>query len=89
MNESGAALVNCVRVIELLLNIKPRAAKVILRAYLWDIELQINEELTRLLKTDLTPSQKRFARGMVEVCAGNLFYSATCLRYAKPGLKGV
>ncbi|KAI1462037.1 terpenoid synthase [Annulohypoxylon moriforme] len=88
-NESGAALVNCVRVIELLLKTTPRSAKVILRAYLWDLELQINEELTRLLKTDLAPNQKRFARGMVEVCAGNLFYSATCLRYAKPGLRGV
>ncbi|KAI2468945.1 terpenoid synthase [Annulohypoxylon bovei var. microspora] len=89
MNESGSALVNCVRVLELLVDTTPRAAKVILRAYLWDLELQINEELTRLSKTDLTPSQRRFARGMVEVCAGNLFYSATCLRYAKPGLRGV
>ncbi|KAI1209932.1 terpenoid synthase [Annulohypoxylon truncatum] len=88
-NESGAALVNCVRVIELLLNTTPRSAKVILRAYLWDLELQINDELSRLLKTDLTPDQRRFARGMVEVCAGNIFYSATCLRYAKPGLRGV
>ncbi|KAI1101090.1 terpenoid synthase [Jackrogersella minutella] len=87
--QHGAALVNAVRVLELLLNATPRAAKVILRAYVWDLELQINEELTRLSNSDLSPSQWRFARSMVEVCAGNIFYSATCLRYAKPGLRGV
>ncbi|KAI1088468.1 terpenoid synthase [Rostrohypoxylon terebratum] len=89
LHESGAALVNCVRVIELLLNVKPRSAKVILRAYLWDIELQMNEELIRLDKTDLSPNQKRLARGWVEMSAGNLLCCATCLRYAKPGLKGI
>ncbi|OTA93495.1 hypothetical protein M434DRAFT_385619 [Hypoxylon sp. CO27-5] len=87
--ENGAAVINAVRVLELLLDTTPRAAKVVLRAFLWDLELQINEELTRLSGAGLTPSQWRFARGMVEVCAGNLFYSATCLRYAKPGLRGV
>lgn len=87
--ENGAAVINAVKVLEQLLDTTPRAAKVVLRAFLWDLELQINEELTRLSGAGLSPSQWRFARGMVEVCAGNLFYSATCLRYAKPGLRGV
>ncbi|KAI8965853.1 terpenoid synthase [Daldinia sp. FL1419] len=89
MKKHGAALINGVKVLELLLNTSPRAAKVLLRAYLWDLEFQINEELARLSTCDLSHNQRRFARGMVEVIAGNLFYSATCLRYAKPSLKGI
>ncbi|KAK6948206.1 hypothetical protein Daesc_009970 [Daldinia eschscholtzii] len=89
MKKHGAALINGVRVLEILLNATPRAAKVLLRAYLWDLEFQINEELARLSDYGLSHSQWRFARGMVEVLAGNLFYSSTCLRYAKPSLKGI
>ncbi|OTB07499.1 hypothetical protein M426DRAFT_19842 [Hypoxylon sp. CI-4A] len=87
--QNGSALVNAVRVLELLLDTSPRGAKVILRSFLWDLELQIDEELTKLSQGNLTPAQWRFARGMVEVLAGNTYYSATCLRYAKPGLRGV
>ncbi|KAI2782306.1 terpenoid synthase [Daldinia loculata] len=89
MKKHGAALINGVRVLELLLSTSPRAAKVLLRAYLWDLEFQINEELARLSDCGLSYNQWRFARGMVEVIAGNLFYSSTCLRYAKPSLKGI
>ncbi|KAI1408891.1 terpenoid synthase [Hypoxylon sp. FL1857] len=87
--ETGSAVINAVRVLEQLVDTPTRSAKVLLRAFLWDLELQIHDELTRLKGTDLSPSQWRFARGMVEVCAGNIFYSATCLRYAKPGLRGI
>lgn len=83
MQETGAALINAVEVLETTLNVSSRAAKVILRAFLWDLEFQVDEELKRLQGAGLCPSQWRFARGMVEVMAGNLFYSATCVRYAR------
>ncbi|KAI0378770.1 terpenoid synthase [Hypomontagnella monticulosa] len=83
MKQTGAALVNAVKVLENILGVSMQAAKVILRAFLWDLEAQVDEEFKRLSATGLSPGQFRFARGMIEVLAGNTFYSATCVRYAK------
>ncbi|KAH8598469.1 isoprenoid synthase domain-containing protein [Bisporella sp. PMI_857] len=83
MEERGSALVNGIKVLQDLLSVSPRAAKNILRAFLWDIEDQIHDAYKGLIDTgELNDKQLRFARGMIETLAGNIFYSSTTRRYA-------
>ncbi|KAI1394194.1 terpenoid synthase [Hypoxylon trugodes] len=88
--KKGDVVINAVRVLENLLAISSREAKVILRGYIWNLEVEINEEYRQALYPyGSTGKEWRFVEGMMLAMAGNLFFSATCLRYAKPTLECV
>ncbi|PHH89839.1 hypothetical protein CDD83_5135 [Cordyceps sp. RAO-2017] len=83
MQKHGSALLNGVKVPQDILEVSPRAARIILRGFLWDLEPQIDKEYVRLLDAaEIGSGQARFARGMIQTLAGNMFYSATTARYA-------
>lgn len=82
--QSGMALVNAVKVLQDLLSASPSTAKIVLRTVLWDLENQIHDEYKKLVDAGtLKESQLRFASGMIECLAGNIYYSATTHRYAR------
>lgn len=62
----------------------PSSAKVILRNVILDVEGQIHGEFERLVANNggITEEELGYVRGLVAVVAGNVFYSATCGRYA-------
>ncbi|KAL2011625.1 hypothetical protein VTN00DRAFT_4343 [Thermoascus crustaceus] len=75
------ALVNAVKVLQDLLSASPSTAKLVLRTVLWDLENQIHDECKKLVDAGtLKENQLRFARGMIECLAGNIYYSATTHR---------
>ncbi|OGM44743.1 hypothetical protein ABOM_007409 [Aspergillus bombycis] len=78
----GASVLNAVRVVQRLMNISEDSAKAIVRQLIWDVERQMNEEYERLLP-GAPKSQLTCARGLIVSAAGNMFFSATCARYAR------
>ncbi|KAI9933032.1 hypothetical protein ASPWEDRAFT_166682 [Aspergillus wentii DTO 134E9] len=82
--EHGSAVVNGVQVLQDLLCVSPSTAKILLRTLLLDIEKRLYDEYEALvINKELNDNQLRYARGMIESLAGNIFYSATCFRYAR------
>ncbi|GKZ23183.1 terpene cyclase [Aspergillus brasiliensis] len=85
---SGDAGLNAVRVMQDLMGVSDSSAKMMVRGMLRDLEGQMDEEYTRLLllmKSNRTvnEAQLRHARAMIVAVAGNMFFSATCDRYAR------
>lgn len=82
MKENGSALLNGIKVLQDILGTSVQGTKIILRSFLWDLEARISTEYECLVSSGkLTIDQARFARAMLETCAGNMFYSATASRY--------
>ncbi|GKZ29490.1 terpene cyclase [Aspergillus brasiliensis] len=85
---SGDAGLNAVRVVQDLMGVSDSSAKMMVRGILRDLEGQMDEEyirLTLLTKSNRTVNevQLRHARAMIVAVAGNMFFSATCDRYAR------
>ncbi|KAB8225730.1 isoprenoid synthase domain-containing protein [Aspergillus novoparasiticus] len=80
--EHGVSVLNAVRVVQRLMNTSEDSAKAIVRQVIWDVERQMNEEYERLLQ-DAPKSQLIYAQGLIVCVAGNMFFSATCARYAR------
>ncbi|PIG83452.1 hypothetical protein AARAC_010094 [Aspergillus arachidicola] len=80
--EHGVSVLNAVRVVQRLMNTSEDSAKAIVRQVIWDVEHQMNEEYERLLQ-DAPKSQLTYAQGLIVCVAGNMFFSATCARYAR------
>ncbi|PYH72777.1 uncharacterized protein BO88DRAFT_358710 [Aspergillus vadensis CBS 113365] len=83
---SGDAGLNAVRVVQDLMGGSDSSAKMMVRLMLRDLEGQMDEEYTRLVTTNSTnidETQLNHARAMIIAAAGNMFFSATCDRYAR------
>ncbi|KAI2873813.1 hypothetical protein CBS11852_10728 [Aspergillus niger] len=83
---SGDAGLNAVRVVQDLMGVSDSSAKMMIRFMLRDLERQMDEEYTRLLtssSTNVNEVQLKHARAMIIAVAGNMFFSATCDRYAR------
>ncbi|KAE8381958.1 isoprenoid synthase domain-containing protein [Aspergillus bertholletiae] len=80
--EHGVPVLNAVRVVQLLMNISADSAKAIVRQVVWDVERQLNEEYERVTQ-DAPESRLTYAQGLIISIAGNMFFSATCARYAR------
>ncbi|RAH53070.1 terpenoid synthase [Aspergillus piperis CBS 112811] len=83
---SGDTGLNAVRVVQDLIGGSASSAKMMVRLMLRDVERQMNEEYTRLITTSSTnidETQLKYARAMIIAVAGNMFFSATCDRYAR------
>ncbi|QMW46981.1 hypothetical protein G4B11_010460 [Aspergillus flavus] len=80
--EHGDSVLNAVRVVQRLMNTSENSSKAIVRQVIWDVERQMNEEYERLLQ-DAPKSQLTYAQGLIVCAAGNMFFSATCARYAR------
>ncbi|RMZ48228.1 hypothetical protein CA14_008577 [Aspergillus flavus] len=80
--EHGDSVLNAVRVVQRLMNTSENSSKAIVRQVIWDVERQMNEEYERLLQ-DAPKSQLTYAQGLIVCVAGNMFFSATCARYAR------
>ncbi|KAE8322540.1 isoprenoid synthase domain-containing protein [Aspergillus sergii] len=80
--EHGVSVLNAVRVVQRLMNTSEDSSKAIVRQVIWDVECQMNEEYERLLQ-DAPTSQLTYAQGLIVCVAGNMFFSATCARYAR------
>ncbi|GLA69286.1 terpene cyclase [Aspergillus tubingensis] len=84
---SGDTGLNAVRVVQDLMGCSDSCAKMMVRLMLRDLERQMDEEYTRLITTSSTnsvnDSQLKHARAMIIAVAGNMFFSATCDRYAR------
>ena len=80
--EHSASVLNAVRVVQGLINTSEDSAKVMVRQVIWDVERQMNEEYERLLQ-DAPKSQLTYAQGLIVSVTGNMFFSATCARYAR------
>ncbi|KAB8259706.1 isoprenoid synthase domain-containing protein [Aspergillus pseudonomiae] len=78
----GTSVLNAVRVVQRLMNISEDSAKTSVRQLIWDLERQMNEEYQRLLP-GAPQSQLTYAQGLIVCVAGNMFFSATCARYAR------
>ncbi|GAB1210701.1 hypothetical protein APSETT445_009497 [Aspergillus pseudonomiae] len=78
----GTSVLNAVRVVQRLMNISEDSAKTSVRQLIWDVERQMNEEYQRLLP-GAPQSQLTYAQGLIVCVAGNMFFSATCARYAR------
>ncbi|GLA44307.1 terpene cyclase [Aspergillus niger] len=83
---SGDAGLNAVRVVQDLMGVSDSSAKMMIRLMLRDLERQMDEEYTRLLtssSTNVNEVQLKHVRAMIIAVAGNMFFSATCDRYAR------
>ncbi|GLB21871.1 terpene cyclase [Aspergillus tubingensis] len=84
---SGDTGLNAVRVVQDLMGCSDSSAKMMVRLMLRDVERQMDEEYTRLDTTSSTNSvndaQLKHARAMIIAVAGNMYFSATCDRYAR------
>ncbi|KKK18234.1 hypothetical protein ARAM_002980 [Aspergillus rambellii] len=81
--KNGGPLLNAVRTVQELMSTSASSAKVILRQVIHDIERQMNEAHGRLEESEsVTESQLLYAQGLIVLTAGNMFFSATCFRYA-------
>lgn len=83
---SGDAGLNAVRVVQDLMGVSDSSAKMMIRFMLRDLERQMDEEYTRLLTSssmNVNDVQLKHARAMIIAVAGNMFFSATCDRYAR------
>lgn len=83
---SGDTGLNAVRVVQDLMGVSDSSAKMMVRLILRDVERQMDEEYTRLLNnssTNIDETQLKHARAMIIAVAGNMFFSATCDRYAR------
>lgn len=59
------------------------AAKDVLRQVIWKIEQQIHDEYMALLDSYGEHNPRlQYAQGVIIALAGNMYYSATCRRYA-------
>ncbi|PWY77813.1 terpenoid synthase [Aspergillus eucalypticola CBS 122712] len=83
---SGDTGLNAVQVVQDLMGGSDSSAKMMVRIMLRDLERQMDEEYTRLIttgSTNITETQLKHARAMIIAVAGNMFFSATCDRYAR------
>ncbi|KAE8143708.1 isoprenoid synthase domain-containing protein [Aspergillus pseudotamarii] len=80
--EHSVSVLNAVRVVQGLMNTSEDSAKAMVRQVIWDVERQMNEEYEHLLQ-DAPKSQLTYAQGLIVSVAGNMFFSATCARYAR------
>lgn len=82
--EDGIASSNTVGLIQEQTGKTAGFAKTIIRQVIWKTEAQIHDEYMTLLnaygKEDV---RLRYAQSLVLALAGNMFYSATCQRYAR------
>ncbi|PWY75457.1 terpenoid synthase [Aspergillus heteromorphus CBS 117.55] len=77
-------VLNAVQVIQDLMNVSTSSATSILRLLIRDLEAQMDAEYTRLEQVQLPAlPQLTYARAMIVAAAGNMFFSATCPRYAR------
>lgn len=84
--EAGAGKVpsNAVSVLQGSSAVSPAEAKKMVRESIWDAEQEIYNQYTALLNAHGDGDVRtRYARGAVIALAGNMFYSATCARYAR------
>ncbi|RAK96933.1 uncharacterized protein BO80DRAFT_390640 [Aspergillus ibericus CBS 121593] len=80
----GERVLSAVRVIEQAMGVSETSAKVTLRVVIRDLERKMNEEYVRLQRKEgINEAQLRYARAMIVAVAGNMFFSATCARYAR------
>ncbi|KAL5362408.1 isoprenoid synthase domain-containing protein [Aspergillus floccosus] len=79
---NGVKLFNAVRVVQDLMGVLAPSAKAILRNIIWDVERRMHEEYERLVAKS-SASQLVRARALVACVAGNMYFSATCARYAR------
>ncbi|KAE8423491.1 terpenoid synthase [Aspergillus pseudocaelatus] len=80
--EHSVSVLNVIRVVQGLMNTSEDSAKVMVRQVIGDVERQMNEEYERLLQ-DAPKSQLTYAQGLIVSVSGNMFFSATCARYAR------
>lgn len=81
--KKGVKLFNAVRVVQDLMGVSALSAKGILRSIIWDVERRMNEEYEHLVAEKSSESQLVRARALVACVAGNMYFSATCARYAR------
>jgi hypothetical protein len=84
--ETGKGVLNAVQTVHLLMSTSVPLAKGIVRQMIWDVERQMHKEYKRLAQNATVP-QLTYAQGLIVSVAGNMFYSATCARYAR-AIKG-
>ncbi|KAE8353104.1 terpenoid synthase [Aspergillus coremiiformis] len=78
----GDPVLNVVRVVQHLMNTSVTAAKAIVRQIIWDVEHQMHHEYAHLAQ-NASKSQLTYVQGLIVAVAGNMFFSATCARYAQ------
>jgi hypothetical protein len=79
--EENATITNAVHYIMKELGVSSPAAKQVASAKIQDIELKLAQEVSTLQNcTKLSQAQLNFARGLVQMAAGNLVFSITAKR---------
>ncbi|OJJ50676.1 hypothetical protein ASPZODRAFT_162617 [Penicilliopsis zonata CBS 506.65] len=78
-------LINAVKVLETIRGIAPSVAQAAVCDLIWEIEGQIETEATAVKQGGMIVSsaQQQFIGEIILAMAGNVFYSATCHRYAR------
>ncbi|PYH40344.1 terpenoid synthase [Aspergillus saccharolyticus JOP 1030-1] len=77
---------NAVRYLEQVLAVDAGAAKILITSLLRQTETRMHAELaSRRGSNALSPSQLRYARGVIEAAAGNVAFSITTRRYSAIG----
>lgn len=78
----GDPVLNAVRVVQRFMNTSVALATAIVRQVIRDVENQMNDEYEHLAQGATNP-QLTYAQGLITAVAGNMFFSATCPRYAR------
>jgi hypothetical protein len=83
---SGTAIVNAVECLRTLMETSKGAAKSMAMTLLWEAEQQMHQVYEQGLWT-WTDAQILYAQRMIELAAGNYFYSATAYRYSREAIR--
>ncbi|PWY93882.1 terpenoid synthase [Aspergillus sclerotioniger CBS 115572] len=80
----GEKVLNAVRVVKESMGVSDELAKRMVRMVIWDLEGRMDGEYIRLERGHgISEAGLRYARAMIVAAAGNMFFSATCGRYAR------
>ena len=81
----GEKMFNAVRVVKQSMGVDDGVAKRMVRMVIVNLEGRMDGEYTRLERGHgiISEAGLRYARAMIIAAAGNMFFSATCGRYAR------
>ena len=80
----GATFLNTVHYLEQALSVRSETAKSIAFHLMSEVEIKLEQELIGLKESSIfSQEQVKYAHALIEMAAGNVFYSATSARYGR------